>query len=179
MATSVVLSCRNSFSRLASPVVRLSSSGIYFRFNPSVVQIRCISKSTVSSSSGASSRLYSDKHEWVTVEGKIGKVGISQFAQEALGDIVYAQLPDVGAEFSQHDECGALESVKAASELYTPVSGKVTAKNTSLEETPGLINKSCYDKGWLFTIELKNPDELKNLMDDSKYEAYLKSQAKE
>jgi glycine cleavage system H protein len=113
----------------------------------------------------------------VTVEGKLGKVGISQYAQEALGDIVYAQLPDVGTEFSQHDECGALESVKAASELYTPVSGKVLTKNTALEESPGLINKSCYDKGWLFTIELTKTEELKSLMDEGKYQAYLKAQA--
>jgi len=107
----------------------------------------------------------------------VGKVGISQYAQEALGDIVYAQIPDVGAQFNQHDECGALESVKAASELYTPVSGNVLSKNSALEETPGLINKSCYDKGWLFTIELKNTEELKSLMDEGKYQAYLKSQA--
>jgi len=107
----------------------------------------------------------------------VGKVGISQYAQESLGDIVFAQLPDVGTVFSQHDECGALESVKAASELYTPVSGKVLTKNTALDETPGLINKSCYDKGWLFTIELKNKEELKSLMNEDKYQAYLKSQS--
>jgi len=176
MATSAVLVCRHSLNRLISPTVRLSSPGIYFRSGQAAIQTRCISRSSAVSSSA---RLYSDKHEWVTVDGKVGKVGISQYAQEALGDIVYAQLPDVGAEFIQHDECGALESVKAASELYTPVSGKVLSKNTALEESPGLINKSCYDKGWLFTIELKKPDELKNLMDESKYEAYLKSQEKE
>jgi len=111
------------------------------------------------------------------VEGKVGKVGISQYAQEALGDIVFAQLPDVGTEYTQHDECGALESVKAASELYTPVSGKVLSKNSALDDSPGLINKSCYDKGWLFTIELKSAEELKGLMNEGKYQAYLKSQS--
>jgi len=125
----------------------------------------------------SSVRLYSDKHEWVTVDGKVGTVGISDYAQASLGDIVFAQLPDVGAEFGQHDECGALESVKAASEVYTPVSGKVTVKNTELENSPGLINKACYSQGWLFKIELKNPDELKTLMSEEKYEKYLKSQA--
>jgi len=109
------------------------------------------------------------------VQGKIGTVGISQYAQESLGDIVFAQLPDVGAEYSQHAECGALESVKAASELYTPVSGKVTSQNVALVDKPGLINKSCYDQGWLFTIELSKVDELKNLMDEAKYQAFLKS----
>lgn len=74
-------------------------------------------------------------------------MGISEYAQDALGDVVFAQLPDPGTALEQSDECGALESVKAASELYSPVSGKVTEKNGEVEETPGLINSSCYDKG--------------------------------
>lgn len=97
-------------------------------------------------------RKYTDKHEWVSVEGKIGTIGISKYAQEALGDIVYAQLPEIGTDLAQKDECGALESVKAASEVYSPVSGKVTEKNTAVEETPALINTSCYDEGlYIFT----------------------------
>lgn len=92
-------------------------------------------------------RFYTDKHEWVTVEGQTGTVGISKYAQDALGDVVYAQLPEVGKKLSQHDECGALESVKAASELYSPVSGTVSEKNKEVEESPGLVNTSCYDKG--------------------------------
>jgi len=165
--------------RLLPSVVRLSYNNLaHFRSScrPAVSR-HFFSTTTAYSSSSDVSRLYSDKHEWVTVDGKIGKVGISQYAQEALGDIVYAQLPDVGTELSQHDECGALESVKAASELYTPVSGKVLSRNTLLEETPGAINKSCYDKGWLFTIELKDKEELKTLMNEDKYRAYLKSQS--
>jgi glycine cleavage system H protein len=126
-----------------------------------------------------SGRLYSDKHEWVQVEGTVGTVGISHYAQEALGDIVYAQLPDVGAELDQFGECGALESVKAASELYTPVSGKVIEKNTEAEETPSIINRHCHDKGWLFKLELKSVDELKQLMDEKAYQAFLKAQATE
>ncbi|GFG32579.1 hypothetical protein Cfor_04712 [Coptotermes formosanus] len=141
-------------------------------------------------------RLYTDKHEWVLTDGKTGTVGISQYAQvgieyrlftaleepclffgnlDALGDVVYAQLPDVGTEIVKKGECGALESVKAASELYCPVSGIVIEKNDAVEETPALINQSCYEKGWLFKIELTNPDEIKELMTESEYENFLKT----
>jgi len=168
-----------SFRRLIPSVIRISCPANYFRSCPASVQARCLSRSAVFSSGSASGRLYSDKHEWVLVDGKIGTVGISQYAQESLGDIVYAELPDIGKEYSQHNECGVLESVKAASDLYTPVSGVVRSINTELADSPGLINKSCYDKGWLFTIELKNNEELKTLMDDNKYETYLKTLKKE
>ena len=138
-------------------------------------------------------RLYTNKHEWVTVEGAVGTVGISNFAQEALGDVVYAQLPDIGTQLSQKDECGALESVKAASEIYSPISGEVIEKNTDVEEKPGLINSSCYDKGkipilsftmdvtvfflsgWLFKLKVSKTDELKTLMNESQYEEFLKN----
>ncbi|KAA0202536.1 hypothetical protein HAZT_HAZT004785 [Hyalella azteca] len=95
-------------------------------------------------------RKFSDKHEWVEVSGSSGKIGITNYAQDALGDIVYAQLPELDSEFSQGDECGALESVKAASELYCPVSGRVTEVNSAAEDQPSLINKSCYDEGMLY-----------------------------
>ncbi|XP_060535767.1 glycine cleavage system H protein, mitochondrial [Cylas formicarius] len=121
-------------------------------------------------------RLFTEKHEWVRVDGKIGTVGISHYAQESLGDVVYAQLPDVGTELKQTDECGALESVKAASEIYSPVSGKVVEKNGQVEDTPSLINTSCYDKGWLFKLELSNESELQDLMTQRKYDEFLKSQ---
>lgn len=81
------------------------------------------------------------------MNGDTGIIGISNYAQESLGDVVYAQLPDIGTKLSQKDECGALESVKAASELYSPVSGEVLQKNAEVEDTPGLINTSCYEKG--------------------------------
>ncbi|KAL1517081.1 hypothetical protein ABEB36_000891 [Hypothenemus hampei] len=121
-------------------------------------------------------RLFTEKHEWVQVDGKIGTVGISHYAQEALGDVVYAQLPEVGTEIQQKDECGALESVKAASEIYSPVSGKVVEKNVAVEESPSLINTSCYEKGWLFKLELSNESELQELMNETKYKEYLKTQ---
>ncbi|KAI1235564.1 hypothetical protein IHE44_0002443 [Lamprotornis superbus] len=91
-----------------------------------------------------SARKFTDKHEWVSVENGIGTVGISDFAQEALGDVVYCSLPEVGTKLSKNDEFGALESVKAASELYSPLSGEVTEINAALADNPGLVNKSCY-----------------------------------
>ncbi|XP_004527026.1 glycine cleavage system H protein, mitochondrial [Ceratitis capitata] len=120
-------------------------------------------------------RRYTKKHEWVSVEGTSATVGISQYAQDALGDIVYAQLPDPGTALQQSDECGALESVKAASELYSPVSGKVTEKNDEVEETPALVNSSCYEKGWLFKLTLTNPAEIEKLMSEEQYQEYLKA----
>ncbi|XP_053645209.2 glycine cleavage system H protein [Cherax quadricarinatus] len=119
-------------------------------------------------------RKYTEKHEWVAVEDNIGTIGITNYAQESLGDIVYAQLPEVDAEYEQMEECGALESVKAASELYSPVSGKVTAVNTAVEDQPSLINQSCYDEGWLFKLELTVPAEIDELMDEDAYKKFLK-----
>lgn len=127
------------------------------------------------SSSSKAERKFSEKHEWVVVDGDVGTVGISNHAQEALGDVVYVQPPDVGTEITQHDECGAIESVKAASEIYTPVSGKVTEVNKALEDKPALVNSACYGEGWIFKLKLKNPDELKSLMDEKAYEEFLKS----
>ena len=100
-------------------------------------------------------------------------MGISNHAQEALGDVVYVQVPEVGSSFSQFDEVGAIESVKAASELMTPVSGEITTVNSSLEEKPGLVNSNCYDEGWLYEIKMKDKKELENLMTEEKYNEYL------
>lgn len=104
-------------------------------------------------------------------------VGISNYAQEALGDVVYAQLPDIGSSFRQSDECGALESVKAASEIYCPVSGDVTEKNKTVEDTPSLVNTSCYENGWLFKIKLAKKSELDELLSEKQYEEFLKNDA--
>ncbi|RWR99363.1 glycine cleavage system H protein-like protein [Dinothrombium tinctorium] len=119
-------------------------------------------------------RLYSEKHEWVEIDGKLGTIGITDYAQEALGDVVYVQLPDIGAEFAKDDEVGAVESVKAASEVYTPLSGTIREVNTKLEEKPGLINKACYTDGWLFKLEYSKPDEIKSLMNEGAYQEYVK-----
>jgi glycine cleavage system H protein len=124
-------------------------------------------------------RKYSKKHEWVVLDSSnsIGTVGISNYAQEALGDVVFAQLPEVGTILLQNDECGALESVKAASEIYSPVSGDVSEKNKAVEDTPSLINTSCLDEGWLFKVKLAKPAELDGLMNEKEYQEYLKNDA--
>uniref|UniRef100_A0A2K5L5F8 Glycine cleavage system H protein n=1 Tax=Cercocebus atys TaxID=9531 RepID=A0A2K5L5F8_CERAT len=108
------------------------------------------------------------------LQNGIGTLGISNFAQEALGD-VYCSLPEVGTKVNKQDEFGALESVKAASELYSPLSGEVTEINETLGENPGLVNKSCYEDGWLIKMTLSNPSELEELMSEEAYEGYIKS----
>ncbi|XP_069871961.1 glycine cleavage system H protein, mitochondrial [Dipodomys merriami] len=120
-------------------------------------------------------RKFTEKHEWIITENGIGTVGISNFAQEALGDVVYCSLPEIGTKLKKQDEFGALESVKAASELYSPLSGEVTAVNEALAENPGLVNKSCYEDGWLIKMTLSNPSELDELMSEEAYEKYVKS----
>uniref|UniRef100_A0A7N4Q2A5 Glycine cleavage system H protein n=1 Tax=Sarcophilus harrisii TaxID=9305 RepID=A0A7N4Q2A5_SARHA len=120
-------------------------------------------------------RKFTDKHEWISTENGIGTVGISNFAQEALGDVVYCSLPEVGTKLNKQDEFGALESVKAASELYSPLTGEVTEINVALAEDPGLVNKSCYEDGWLIKMTLSNPSELDELMSEDAYERYIKS----
>uniref|UniRef100_A0A3Q3GPJ3 Glycine cleavage system H protein n=1 Tax=Labrus bergylta TaxID=56723 RepID=A0A3Q3GPJ3_9LABR len=118
---------------------------------------------------------FTDKHEWVQVEGGIGTVGISSYAQGALGDVVYCGLPETGQRLEQMEEFGALESVKAASELYSPLTGEVTEINTELAENPGLVNKSCYADGWLIKMTIEKPEELDGLMDQAAYDKFLKS----
>ncbi|CAH0716691.1 unnamed protein product, partial [Brenthis ino] len=118
-------------------------------------------------------RYYTKKHEWVSVDSGVGTIGISSYAQDALGEVVFAQLPDVGRTVTVGEECGALESVKAASEIYSPVSGTVTAKNDAVESTPSLINKSCLEEGWLFKVKLSSPDDVQKLMDQATYDKYL------
>ncbi|XP_053127430.1 glycine cleavage system H protein, mitochondrial [Hemicordylus capensis] len=120
-------------------------------------------------------RRFTDKHEWISLENGIGTVGISNFAQEALGDVVYCSLPEIGTKLNQQDEFGALESVKAASELYSPLTGEVTEVNTALADNPGLVNKSCYQDGWLIKMTVDNPSEFDELMNEDAYEKYIKS----
>ncbi|KAM9510336.1 glycine cleavage system H protein, mitochondrial-like [Guaruba guarouba] len=103
-----------------------------------------VARRLATSSLVPSAHKFTEKHEWVSVENGIGTVGISNFAQEALGDVVYCSLPEIGTKLSKHDEFGALESVKAASELYSPLSGEVTVINDALADNPGLANKSRY-----------------------------------
>merc|ERR1712123_103765 len=117
---------------------------------------------------------FTKKHEWVLVEGTKGTIGVSAYAADALGDVVYAQLPDPGDSVEAGEECGALESVKAASEIYSPVSGTVAAKNEKVEDGPALINQSPQEEGWLFRVDLTDPGQVSELMNTADYETYLK-----
>lgn len=112
---------------------------------------------------------YSEEHEWVRVEGNRAVVGITDYAQSELGDIVFVELPEVGAEVKQNEPFGSVESVKTVSELYAPVSGKVVEVNGELEGSPELVNQSPYDKGWMIVVEMSDPSELDKLMDAEAY----------
>lgn len=117
---------------------------------------------------------FSMEHEWVRIDGDEGTVGISAYAQEALGDVVFVELPEIGATVSNSDEVAVIESVKAASEIYSPVSGQITAVNLELERDPSIVNNSPFENGWIFKIKISDTDELDDLMDETEYEAYLK-----
>ncbi|KAB1278399.1 Glycine cleavage system H protein; mitochondrial [Camelus dromedarius] len=117
----------------------------------------------------------SDKHEWVTTEKSVGTVGISNVAQEALGDVVFCSLPEVRTTLNKQEAFGALERVKAASELYSSLLGEVSEINEALIENPELFNQSCYEDGWLIKMTLSNPLELDELMSEEAYEKYRKS----
>lgn len=116
---------------------------------------------------------YSKEHEWVRVDGRIATVGISDFAQEQLGDVVFVELPAVGAAVVRDEEAAVVESVKAASEVYAPVSGEVVEVNGALEDDPALVNRSPVDEGWFMKIRMGNPEELDELMDEAAYGAFV------
>eukprot|EP00123_Amoebidium_parasiticum_P001066 comp12063_c0_seq1/m.6776 comp12063_c0_seq1/g.6776 ORF comp12063_c0_seq1/g.6776 comp12063_c0_seq1/m.6776 type:complete len:157 (-) comp12063_c0_seq1:578-1048(-) len=118
---------------------------------------------------------YTKDHEWVSVEGETVTVGITDYAQHTLGDLVYVELPTVGKQLSQSDEMGIVESVKAASDVYAPVSGEVVEVNSGVVDTPGLINQSAEEKGWLVKLKLTNPSEFDALMDKAAYESHCKA----
>ena len=110
---------------------------------------------------------YSEDHEWITVEGNTGTVGITDFAQQQLGDVVFVELPEVGAQLSQGDNSGVVESVKAASEIYSPVSGEIVEANSLLEDAPDTVNSDPTGDGWFFKIKLSDASELDGLMDET------------
>jgi glycine cleavage system H protein len=113
---------------------------------------------------------YMESHEWVRDEGDgIVAVGITDYAQDSLGDVVYVELPEIGDELAADDEAGVVESVKAASDIYAPVSGKVVAINEELEDTPEIINESPYGDGWFFKIKMTDPSELARLLSAEDY----------
>jgi glycine cleavage system H protein len=120
---------------------------------------------------------YTKDHEWVRVEGDIGTVGVSEHAQHQLGDVVFVELPDVGRQLSQGKEAAVVESVKAASEVFAPVSGEVVEVNHELEGEPARVNTGAETEGWFFKLRLSNPAELDALMDEAAYKAYVEGLA--
>ena len=117
------------------------------------------------------SRYFTEDHEWVDVDGDIGTVGISEYAQSQLGDIVFVDVPEDGKALSKGDEAAVVESVKAASDVYSPVSGNVLEGNSQLADDPSLVNSDAEGEGWFFKITLSDPSELETLMDETAYEA--------
>lgn len=119
---------------------------------------------------------FSKEHEWVRLEGDIATVGISHFAQEQLGDVVFVELPDVGKQVVQDGDAAVVESVKAASEVYAPVSGEIVEVNGELEDDPELVNKSPTGEGWFMKIRLSDASELDGMMDEAAYNDFAASQ---
>ena len=122
---------------------------------------------------------YAASHEWVRVEGETGTVGITDHAQKELGEIVYLELPEVGHVFNAEDEFGTVESVKAVSELFTPVSGEVVEVNKGAIQEPGIVNDDPYGDGWLIKVKLSTDEEISKLMSAERYAEYLREEEKE
>ncbi len=118
--------------------------------------------------------LYSESHEWVKIEGGVALVGITDYAQHSLGDLSYVDMPEVGDEIAKGDNFGAVESVKAASDLYSPVSGEVVEVNEALEDSPELLNQDAYEN-WIIRLKVSDESELEGLMDAAAYAAYCES----
>jgi glycine cleavage system H protein len=120
---------------------------------------------------------YTKDHEWVRMDGDAAVVGISDHAQNALGDVVFVDLPEVGREVAAHEAIAVVESVKAASDIYAPIAGRISEVNSALAENPGLVNSDPTGEGWFLKIEPKDPAEIGALMDEAAYHAFLESQA--
>jgi len=119
------------------------------------------------------SRYFTDEHEWIDVDGDIATVGITDYAQSQLGDIVFVEVPAEGKEFAKGDDAAVVESVKAASDVYAPISGTVIEGNAALEGEPALVNSDPEGDGWFFKLTLSDPSELEDLMDEAAYEAFV------
>jgi glycine cleavage system H protein len=114
-------------------------------------------------------RKYTQEHEWVQVEGEIGVVGVTDYAAGEMGDVVFVELPEVGSEFNQGDTVGTIESVKAVSDLYLPISGEIIEVNGAVLDSPELVNSDPFDDGWLFKVRISDPAELDVLLDAGAY----------
>jgi glycine cleavage system H protein len=119
---------------------------------------------------------YSKDHEWVRVEGNVAVVGITDYAQDSLGDVVYVELPKPGDEFASNEPFGSVESVKAVSEVFSPVSGRVTGANDSLNDEPEKVNQDPYGEGWMIRVEMSNPGEVDSLLTAAEYEDFTKAE---
>ena len=119
---------------------------------------------------------YSKDHEWVRVEGDVAIVGITDYAQDSLGDVVYVELPKVGEEFAAHESFGSVESVKAVSEVFCPVSGAIVEANSSLNDEPEKVNNDPYGEGWMIRIKMQNPGEVDSLLTAAEYEDFTRAE---
>ena len=117
---------------------------------------------------------YTDEHEWISIEGDVGTIGISAYAQEQLGDVVFVDVPKAGRKVAKGESVAVVESVKAASDIYAPASGEIIEANAGLAETPGDVNTEPMGKGWFFKMKLADKSELDGLMDQAGYEAFVK-----
>jgi glycine cleavage system H protein len=118
--------------------------------------------------------LYTKDHEWAKIEGSTATVGITDYAQQLMGELTYVELPAIGKEFRVHDEMAVVESSKSASDVYSPVTGKVVEVNSNLESKPELINDDCYGSGWICKLAITDAKSVENLMNAKQYEEYLK-----
>jgi glycine cleavage system H protein len=120
---------------------------------------------------------YTQEHEWIRVEGDVGTIGITDYAQEQLGDVVFVEVPAAGRKVTKGEAVAVVESVKAASDIYAPVSGEIVEGNAALADAPGDVNAEPMGKGWFFKVRLADKDELDGLMDQAAYEAFVKTLA--
>lgn len=122
---------------------------------------------------------YSKDHEWIRVDGNVGTIGITDYAQNSLGDVVYVELPKVGDSFEAHESFGSVESVKAVSEIFTPVGGEIVEVNESLQDEPEKVNTDPYGDAWMIRIRMGNPGEVDSLLNAAEYEDFTKSEENE
>lgn len=122
---------------------------------------------------------YSEEHEWAAVDEHIATIGITDYAQEQLGDVVYIELPETGTEVTKGDKFGVVESVKAVSDIYSPVTGTVVTVNTGLPNTPEMVNEEPYGDGWMIRVEMSDPEELNDLMTAAEYEKFIEEAEEE
>ena len=119
---------------------------------------------------------YSKDHEWVRVDGNVAIVGITDYAQDSLGDVVYVELPKVGDDFAANESFGSVESVKAVSEVFSPVSGEVVGTNEALADTPEKVNQDPYGEGWMIRVQMSNPGEVDSMLTAAEYEDFTKAE---